>query len=84
MAFSWLKDTNNLALEHKTKVGENKENIQNNKENIQGNVTEIFCLKTNQELQEDKIGSLEGQIRNQETTLSFQEQKLEKFEGLIR
>ena len=84
MAFSWLKDMSSLALEHETKVGENKENIQNNKENIQGNVTEIFCLKTNQELHEDKLGSLEGQIRNQETALIFQERKLENFEDLIK
>ena len=84
MAFSWLKDTNNLALEHETKVGENKENIQNNKENIQGNFTEIFCLKANQELHKDKIGSLEGQIRNQETALIFQEGKLEKLEDQIK
>ena len=34
LAFSWLKDTNNLALEHETKVGENKKNIQDNKEKI--------------------------------------------------
>ena len=26
LAFSWLKDTSNFALEHETKVGKNKEN----------------------------------------------------------
>ena len=80
MAFSWLKDMSNLAQELEAKVGENKENIQNNKDNIKGNVTEIFCIKANQELQDDKLGSLEGQIRNRETTLIFQERKLEKLE----
>ena len=68
MAFSWLKDTSNLALEHKVKVGKQGKH---KKDNIKGNATEIFCLKTNQELQDDKLGSLEGQIRNQETTLIF-------------
>ena len=64
LAFSWLKDTNNLALEHETKMGENKKKIQNNKEKIQGNVTEIFCVKANQELHEDKIGCWKDKSRN--------------------
>ena len=49
MAFSWLENTNSLALEQETKVGENKKKIQDNKERIQGNVTEIFSVKANQE-----------------------------------
>ena len=80
LAFSWLKDTNNLALEYETKVGENKKNIQENKEKILGNVTEIFCVKANQELYEDKIGCLEGQNKEQDTALIFQEWTLEKLE----
>ena len=64
LAFSWLKDTNSLALEQEVKVGENKNNIQDNKARIQGNVTEIFSVKANQELHEDKIGCLEEKSRN--------------------
>ena len=67
-----VKDPTNLALQNKLDTLENKENVQ-------GNGTEIFGLKTNQELHEDELGSLEGQIRNQETTLIFQERKLEKL-----
>ena len=80
LAFSWLKDMSNLAQVLEAKVEANKENIQDNKDNIKGNVTEIFCIKANQEPQDNKLGSLEGQIRNQETTLIFQERKLEKLE----
>ena len=71
LAFSWLQDTSNLAQALKAKVEVNKENIQDNKDNIKGNITELFCIKANQELQDNKLGSLEGQIRNQESTLIF-------------
>ena len=36
MAFSCPKDTSNLTLEFKAKVGEIKEDIQDNKDNIKG------------------------------------------------
>ena len=84
LALSWLKDTSNLAQVLETKIEANKENIQDNKDNIKGNITEIFCIKANQELQDNKLGSLEGQIRNQETALIFQERKLEKLEDQIK
>ena len=66
MALSWLKDTANLALRNETEVVMSRETIQTNS-------TEIICLKTNLELQEDKLGRLEGLIRHQETNLGFQE-----------
>ena len=84
MAFSWLKDTNSLALEQEAKVGENKKNIQDNKERIQGNVTEIFSVKANQKLNEDKIECLEGQVNEQENALIIQGQMMEKLEEQMK
>ena len=51
----------------------NRKSIQDNKENIKNNVKEIFCVKANLKVQVDRIEHLEGQVKNQETALIFQE-----------
>ena len=80
----WLKDTHSLTREQGTKVEKNRKSIQDNKESIKNNINEIFCVKANHEVQVDRIGRLEGQVRNQETALIFQEWKLEKLEEGIK
>ena len=66
-----------MALRNETEVVVNRETIQTSS-------TEIICLKTSLELQEDKLGRLEGLIKHQETNLGFQEWKLERLENLIK
>ena len=55
-AMRQIEGTTNLALKSKIEVLKNRENIQ-----IQS--TEISCLKTNLELQEDKLERLEGLVK---------------------
>ena len=64
-AIRQIKDTTNLALRNETEVVVNRETIQTNS-------TEIICLKTSLELQEDKLERLEGLIKHQEANLGFQ------------
>ena len=76
----WLKDTHCLVQEQGVKIEKIRQDTQNHKQDIKANVTEIFCIKTNYELHEDRLEWLERIVRNPEKSLISQEKKLEEIE----
>ena len=80
IAFTWLKDMHGLVQEQRVKIQKIRQDTQNHKQDIKANVLEIFCIKTNYELHEDRLEQLERIVRNQEKALISQEKKLEEIE----
>ena len=79
VAFTWLKDTHCLVQEQRVKIEEIRKDTQDHKQDIKDNITEIFCIRANYEVHEDRIGRLERVVRNQEKALISQEKKLEEI-----
>ena len=73
----WIRDNANLSLKAEIQMVANKEEIQVNSSDIQ-------CIKLSLEVQEEKLGRLEGQIKYQEARLESQEQRLGKLETLVQ
>ena len=80
VAFMWLKDTHCLVQEQRVKIKKIRKDTQDHKQDIKDNITEIFCIRANYEVHEDRIGRLERVVRNQEKALISQEKKLEEIE----
>ena len=62
------------------KIKKIRKDTQDHKQDIKDNITEIFCIRANYEVYEDRIGRLERVVRNQEKALISQEKKLEEIE----
>ena len=76
----WLKDTHCLVQEQGVKIEKIRKDTQDHKQDIRANITEIFCIRANYKVHEDRIGRLERIVRNQEKALISQEKKLEEIE----
>ena len=80
VAFMWLKDMHCLVQEQGVKIEKIRKDTQDHKQDIRANITEIFCIRANYKVHEDRIGRLERIVRNQEKALISQEKKLEEIE----
>ena len=84
LAIGWVSDTNRKTVEQGAKIEDNQKGIQSNQEQIQNNVTEISGAKACIELHEDRIARLEEKVKEQENTLLFQGQLVERLEGQLQ
>ena len=80
ITFAWLKDTHCSVQEQEVKIEQIRQDTQDHGQEIKATVTEIFCIKTNYKLHEDRLERLERIVRNQEKSLISQEKKLEEIE----
>ena len=78
ITFKWLKDTHCSVQEQEVKIEQIQQDTQDHRQEIKATVTEIYCIKTNYELHEDRLERLERIVRNQEKSLISQEKKLEE------
>ena len=69
-----------LVQEQRVKIKKIRKDTHDHKQDIKDNITEIFCIRANYEVHEDRIGQLERVVRSQEKALIFQEKKLEEIE----
>ena len=76
----WLKDTHHSIQEQEATLEQIKQDTQDQGQEIQATITDIYCIKTNYELHEDRLERLERIVRNQEKSLISQEKKLEEIE----
>ena len=84
LAFGWVSDTNRKTVEQGAKIEDNQKGIQSNQEQIQNNVSEISGANACIELHEDRIARLEEKVKEQENTLLFQGQLVERLEGQLQ
>ena len=64
ITFAWLKDTHCLIQEQEVKIEQIRQDTQDHGQEIKATVTEIYCIKTNYELHEDRLERLERIVRN--------------------
>ena len=69
-----------MVQEQEVKLEQIKQDTQDQGQEIQATVMDIYCIKTNYELHEDRLEQLERIVRNQEKSLFSQEKKLEEIE----
>jgi len=84
LAFGWVSDTNRKTVEQGAKIEDNQKGIQSNQEQIQNNITEIYGAKACIELHKDRIARLDKKVKEQENTLLFKGQLVERLEGQLQ
>ena len=79
ITLAWLKDTHCSIKGQEVKIEQIQQDTHDHSWEIKATVTEIYCIKTNHELHEDRLECLERIVRHQEKSLTSQEKKLEEL-----